>query len=98
MAILATAAGPTTLLPTEAEATVAAPELDNLPPGVLTSRAWGRKWVDMHRELATRSRSSFHRITGDRSHNIHIRHATLVVNAIRDVAAARRQDHLRQRT
>ena len=79
-------------------ACLAAPELGDLPLGVLTSRAWGQKWVDMHRELATRSRSSFHRITGDRSHNIHIRHATLVVDAIRDVAAARRQDHLRQRT
>jgi pimeloyl-ACP methyl ester carboxylesterase len=77
---------------------VAAPELGDLPLGVLTSLAWGQKWVDMHRELATRSRSSFHRITGDRSHNIHMRHAALVVDAIRDVAAARRQDHLGQCT
>jgi len=64
------------------------PEFDDLPLGVLTSRAWGQKWVDMHRELATRSRSSFHRITGDRSHNIHMRHAALVVDSIRDVACA----------
>jgi pimeloyl-ACP methyl ester carboxylesterase len=91
------------VLPAAAEAQprragVAVPELGDLPLGVLTSLAWGRKWVDMHRELATRSRSSFHRITGDRSHNIHMRHAALVVDAISDVAAARRQDHLRQWT
>jgi hypothetical protein len=67
---------------------LAAPDLGDLPLGVLTSRAWGRKWVDMHRELATRSRSSFHRITGDRCHNIHMRHADLVVHAIREVANA----------
>src|SRR5690349_19098439 len=80
------------VLPAAAEAQwrrvgVAAPELGDLPLGVLTSLAWGQKWVDMHRELATRSRSSFHRITGDRSHNIHMRHAALVADAIRDVAS-----------
>ena len=67
---------------------LAAPELGDLPLGVLTSRAWGQKWVDMHRELATRSRSSFHRITGDRSHNIHMRHAALIIDFIREVASA----------
>jgi hypothetical protein len=67
---------------------LAAPEFGDLPSGVLTSRAWGQRWVEMHRELATRSRSSFHRITGDRSHNIHMRHAELVADAIRDVANA----------
>ena len=80
------------VLPAAAEAQwrrvgVAAPELGDLPLGVLTSLAWGRKWVDMHRELATRSRSSFHRISGDHSHNIHMRHAALVADAIRDVAS-----------
>ena len=65
-------------------------DFGDLPLGVLTSHAWGRKWMDMHRELATRSRCSFHRLTGDRSHNIHMRHAELVVNVIRDVASARK--------
>ena len=69
-------------------ARLAAPELDELPLGVLTSHAWGEKWVNMHRELATRSHSSFHRITSDRGHNIHMRHPDLVADAIRDVAAA----------
>ena len=39
----------------------------------------------MHRELAARSRSSFHQITGDRSRNIRVRHPGLVADAIRDV-------------
>ena len=81
------------VLPAAAEAQrrragLAPPELDDLPLGVLTSCAWGRKWMDMHRELATMSRCSLHRLTGDRSHNIHMRHAELVVDAIRDLASA----------
>lgn len=79
------------VLPTAAEAQrrragIAAPQFGDLPLGVLSSHAWGDKWIEMHRELVTRSRSSFHRITGDRSHNIHMRHPDLVTNAIRDVA------------
>jgi hypothetical protein len=34
----------------------------------------------------TRSTNSFHRITDTRSHNIHLRHLDMVVQAIRDVA------------
>lgn len=86
------AAGPElrSVLPTAAEsqrrrAGITAPQFGDLPLGVLTSHAWSAKWIEMHRELATRSRSSFHQITGNRSHNIHIRHPGLVADAIRDV-------------
>jgi pimeloyl-ACP methyl ester carboxylesterase len=68
---------------------LATPEFGDLPLGVLTSRAWGERWVQTQRELATRSRSAFHRITGDRSHNIHMRHPELVAAAIRQVARSR---------
>jgi hypothetical protein len=83
------------VLPAAAEARrrragLPAPEFGDLPLGVLTSHAWGDRWIGMHRELATRSRSSFHQVTEDRSHNIHIRHPGLVADAVRDVASRAR--------
>ena len=82
------AAGPElrSVLPTAAEsqrrrAGTTAPPFGDLPLGVLTSHAWGAKWIEMHRELPTRSRSSFHQVTGKRSHNVHIRHPCLAADA-----------------
>jgi hypothetical protein len=79
------------VLPTAAEAQrrragLPAQQFGDLPLGVLTSHAWGDKWIETHRELARRSRSSFHQITSDRSHNIHIRHPDLVADSVRNVA------------
>lgn len=68
------------------KAGLTAPQFGDLPLAVLTSRAWGGRWIEMHRELATRSTNSFHQITEDRSHNIHIRHPRLVADAIRVIA------------
>jgi len=39
------------------------PQFGDLPLGVLSSHAWGDKWVDTQRDLATRSHTSTHRIS-----------------------------------
>ena len=63
------------------------PRFGSLPLGILTSHAFGDKWIEWHRELATRSSHSFHRITDTSSHNIHLRHPEMVVQAVRDVVS-----------
>jgi hypothetical protein len=63
------------------------PRFGDLPLGVLTSHAFGDRWIEWHREVAARSSNSFHRITETKSHNIHLRHPELVVEAVRDVVS-----------
>jgi pimeloyl-ACP methyl ester carboxylesterase len=87
------AAGPElrSVLPSAREAQqrlagVVQPQHGDLPLAVLSSHAWGgEKWVDMHRELATRSRSGSHRIFDDRCHNIHMAHPEAVIEAVEQV-------------
>jgi hypothetical protein len=64
------------------------PQLGDLPLGVLSSHAWGDKWVETQRDLATRSHTSTHRIFDDRCHNIHTQHPDAVVEAISDLLVA----------
>ena len=66
------------------QAFIEQPQFGDLPLAVLTSHAYGAKWIGMQREIVKRSRQSFQRITDDRSHNIHMRHPDLVVDAIRE--------------
>ncbi|GAB3199462.1 alpha/beta hydrolase [Geodermatophilus arenarius] len=61
---------------------VGRPQFGDLPLVVLTSRAWGEEWVAMHRELATRSTCSIHRVFDDRRHNIHMAHPDAVAEAV----------------
>jgi pimeloyl-ACP methyl ester carboxylesterase len=61
------------------------PRFGALPLGVLTSSAFGDKWVAWQRELAAESTSSFHWRTGTAAHNIHLRDPKLTVAAIREV-------------
>lgn len=59
----------------------------DLPLAVVSSAAYGRKWSAWQDDLARSSRWSCHLRTGDRSHNIHLRHPDLVVHAVRQVVA-----------
>ena len=58
------------------------PQFGDLPLVVLTSRAWGEKWLTMHRELASRSRCGIHHVLDDRRHNIHMAHPDAVADAV----------------
>jgi pimeloyl-ACP methyl ester carboxylesterase len=59
--------------------------LCDVPIAVLTSRAYGRRWIDMHRELANATGARTHQIINDRSHNIHLRHPELIAITTRDL-------------
>jgi pimeloyl-ACP methyl ester carboxylesterase len=76
---------PTARYAHQQQSAVHQPQFGNLPLGVLTSHAYGDRWVEIHREIATQSRRSSHHITQDRSHNIHMRHPDLVADTIRQV-------------
>jgi pimeloyl-ACP methyl ester carboxylesterase len=76
---------PTARYAHQQQSTAHQPQFGDLPLGVLTSRAYGDRWVEMHREVATRSRRSSYHVTEDRSHNIHMRHPDLVADTIRQV-------------
>lgn len=57
-------------------------QFGDLPMAVLSSRAWGPRWVELQRELSTRSRAASHVVFDDRHHNIHLAHPEAVVQAI----------------
>ena len=63
------------------------PRFGDLPLAVLTSRAYGDRWVAMNSDLVRRARFSVHRLIDDRGHNIHMRHPDLVADAIREIIA-----------
>lgn len=64
--------------------------LVGMPVAVLTSHAWGEKWVAMHREVVAALGARDHRVTDDGSHNIHLRHPDLVADAVLRVLDAAR--------
>jgi pimeloyl-ACP methyl ester carboxylesterase len=64
------------------------PRFGDLPLAVLSSSAWGDRWVGMQRDLAACSRSSTHRVLADRFHNIHMQHPDAVVAAVHEVLDA----------
>ncbi|HEY8590075.1 MAG TPA: alpha/beta hydrolase [Naasia sp.] len=73
----------------EAAAELGADEpLGDLPVAVLTSNAYGRRWRDLHDDIAARYPGSTHEATGTRSHNIHLRHVPQVAQTVRAVLAA----------
>ena len=64
---------------------VVEPEFGDLPMRVLTSSAFGERWIEWQRQLAARSSNGVQRLTGTRSHNVHLRYPELVVDAIDEV-------------
>ncbi|MFG6445025.1 alpha/beta fold hydrolase [Microbacterium sp. P07] len=81
------------VLPGTAEASV---ELRSAPPGglpvaLLTSGTYGRGWITMHDAIARRYPNAVHRLSGDRFHNVHMRHVALTVETVRTVLDASRQ-------
>jgi pimeloyl-ACP methyl ester carboxylesterase len=70
------------------------PQFGDLPLGVLTSLAFGDKWIQWHREMAARSTNSFHRITDAKAHNIHLRNPDMVTDAIRQLVNVVRERKL----
>jgi pimeloyl-ACP methyl ester carboxylesterase len=52
---------------------------------LVTSHAYGETWVQMHRDLAARWSAVAHKVTEDRSHNIHMRHPKLVADTIKEM-------------
>lgn len=61
------------------------PQFGDLPMVVLTNPGFGENWVDMHRELAGRSRNSSHQISDRHGHNLQMLRPDLVLTAIRHV-------------
>jgi pimeloyl-ACP methyl ester carboxylesterase len=79
-----------------AAARAAAPLLDSTPDRpvfgdrplvVVSSAAYGPRWEAWQAQWATSSRRAIHERTGDRAHNIHLRHPYRVVDAVRMVLA-----------
>lgn len=52
-----------------------------LPTMVLTSHAYGRKWVAMQQRMASQFQNGLHLILPDRSHNMHMSQPELVAEA-----------------
>jgi len=51
----------------------------------LSNPGYGKAWIDMHRELATRSTNSIHWISEQKGHSIQMPNPSLVIDAIRHV-------------
>jgi hypothetical protein len=49
---------------------------------VLSSRAYGQKWLSMQRGLTAASRCSSQVVFDDRHHNIHLAHPDAVVRSV----------------
>lgn len=62
--------------------------LGDLPVAVLTSRAFGRRWRDLHDDIAARYPGATNETTGTRAHNIQLRHVQQVAQTVRAVLAA----------
>lgn len=60
---------------------------DDLPLAVVSSSAYGPKWEAWQEQWAAQSGRSVHIRTGDRSHDIHLCHPDLVIDAVREVLA-----------
>ena len=80
------------VLPGTAEASI---ELRTMPPGdfpvaLLTSGTYGRGWIRMHDAIARRYPAATHQLSGDRFHNVHMRHIALTAETVRTVLASSR--------
>jgi pimeloyl-ACP methyl ester carboxylesterase len=63
-----------------------------LPVALLTSGTYGRGWIRMHDAIARRYPNATHALSGDRFHNVHMRHADRVTGMVHDVIARGRDD------
>ncbi|MFG6403863.1 alpha/beta fold hydrolase [Microbacterium sp. P04] len=67
--------------------------LGDLPVALVTSGTYGRGWIRLHDAVAARYPRATHELSGDRFHNIHMRHADRVVNIVRDMLADATEQH-----
>jgi hypothetical protein len=67
------------------------PQFGDLPLVVLSSRAFGDRWVEMERQMLQRSTNSSFVQTDTTAHNIHMRHPDLVVKTVERVVQAVRE-------
>jgi pimeloyl-ACP methyl ester carboxylesterase len=67
--------------------------LGDVPVAMLTSGTYGRGWTAMHDAIARRYPRATHELSGDRFHNVHMRHVSRVVGMVHDVVA-RGRDHI----
>lgn len=70
----------------QSRAGVKGAKFGDLPLDVLASRAFGDKWIAWQRAMAQRSTRSSYQVTETKSHNIHLRHPDLVIEAVRKIA------------
>lgn len=63
------------------------PQFGEMPIVVLTNPGFGEGWIEMHKELAKRSRNSVHWISDQKGHNLHLHRPDLVVNGVRHIVA-----------
>lgn len=69
------------------------PQFGDLPLVVLSNPGFGEGWIEMHRELGTRSQNSVHWISDKKGHNLQMHRPDLVVKGVRHVV-----EELRRRT
>ncbi|MGY1604333.1 alpha/beta fold hydrolase [Geodermatophilus sp. SYSU D00815] len=69
------------------EPTTDGPAFGDLPLAVVSSAAYGPRWEAWQAQWAVGSRWCVQHRTGDRSHDIHLRHPDRVVDAVRQVLA-----------
>lgn len=53
-----------------------------MPVAIVSSKAFGDKWVSWQRDLAKLSSDGSFTFTGTKSHNIHLRHPDIVTSTI----------------
>jgi hypothetical protein len=54
----------------------------------ISSRAYGKKWIEMHDDIARRYPRSAHALSGTPFHNIHTAHPELVARAVLDTVSS----------
>ncbi len=55
----------------------------DLPVALLTTGTYGRGWITMHDAVARRYPNATHRLSGDRFHNVHMRHFGRIAETVR---------------
>jgi pimeloyl-ACP methyl ester carboxylesterase len=60
----------------------------DLPVALLTSGTYGRGWITMHDAVALRYPNATHRLSGDRFHNVHMRHFERIAETVRTMIDA----------
>ncbi|RKT36326.1 pimeloyl-ACP methyl ester carboxylesterase [Microbacterium sp. AG1240] len=55
----------------------------DLPVALITSGTYGRGWITMHDAVASRYPNATHHLSGDRFHNVHMRHFGQIAGTVR---------------